>query len=134
MIQIVKIEGVDYLIVTPSKSFMNSSMITSVLKSGRKIGVNLQTGMMVILKPRQEKVCIFEYDGNAREVASDRQVGLLQIEDLLETLSRTRNDLSKCEIKFYIKEGEKFAYLTTLIDNNQREFLRQVSYAYSEVL
>jgi hypothetical protein len=134
MTQIVKIEGVDHLIVTPSKPFMNSSMITSVLKSGRQIGVNLQTGMMVIVKPRPEKVCIFEYDGNARKVASDRQVGLIQIEDLLETLSRTLGDLSKCEIKFYIKEGERLVYLTTLIDNNQREFLRQVSYAYSKVL
>lgn len=133
MTKIVKIEGVDHMIVTPSKPFMNSSMITSVLKSGRQIGVNLQTGMMVIVKPSPEKVCIFEYDGSTRKLSNDRQVGLLQIDDSLEALSHTLDDLSKHEIKFYIKEGEKLVYLTTLI-NNKREFLRQISYAYSKVL
>lgn len=135
MSQIVKINGVDHMIVQPSRPFMNSSMITNVLASGRKLGVNLSTGALVIVTPKPEKVFIFEYDGSKRKIASDRQVGLLQIEDQLDTLTKTLgNRVAKCDIKFYIKEDNKIVFLTSLIDNQQGEFLRQVGYAYSKFI
>jgi hypothetical protein len=52
--EIVKIKGVDHMVVTPVKSLFHSSMVHDVIVRGRKFVVNLETnGLTIYLPPSQ---------------------------------------------------------------------------------
>lgn len=128
MSRIVRVDGVDHIIVTPSAAFDNSKMIASVLKSGRKLAVNLQTGVLVIIREPVKRSCILDIGGVKVQLANDREVALLQIDDHVSRAAK------RLPVTFFIEQGPRFLYLTTLENNDKDEFLRQVSYAYRKFI
>ena len=135
MAKVVTINGEQHIVANPSTPFRNSSMIQSVLHSGRHIAVNLRTGEMIIYKMPPEKFCHLEVDNLKFVIAKDRDVALLQIEDQIDKyLGQKGNNLKKANVRFYITSEDNVVFLTSLNLGEFKEFMRQVSYAYRRFL
>lgn len=55
MNKFVEVDGKVFMIVTPVKKLFHSTLVHSVITSGRKFAVNMNTGELTILTPKDDK-------------------------------------------------------------------------------
>ena len=121
MTRIVTIKGVPHIAVTVSEPLMRSKLISDVLADGAMLVVNPQDGVLRIHRPVTLTHSLI-YGGKTKTLAPDSEVGMLQVEDHLSAGVR--------HCYFTIERNGVEIYRTTLLDNDTREFLRQIAYAY----
>ena len=125
MSEIIVLNGVDHMVVTPSKQMHNSGLIKDVIRTGGLFVVNLQTGDLGIYRPKVKEYVLEFCNGQGVKLAGDAQVGLLQIQDYF--------NAGNYAIKaFVIRQGEEEIFRTTH-RSSIREFMRQVTYAWANV-
>lgn len=121
MTRIVTIKGVPHIAVTVSAPLMNSKLISDVLADGALLVVNPSDGVLRIHRPVKFTHALI-VGGIIKTLSSDSEVGMLQVEDQLGAGVRS--------CFFTIERNGVEIYRTTLLDNDTKEFLRQVAYAY----
>ena len=121
MTRIVTIKGIPHIAVTVSAPLMNSKLISDVLADGALLVVNPNDGVLRIHRPvKMEYFLIIVND--KKKLSPDGEVGMLQIEDYIAAGMR--------HAFFTIERNGVEVYRTTLLDNDTKEFMRQVAYAY----
>ena len=122
-----KINGVQHIVVNPLNPFPNSSIVKSVIKNNREIVVNMVTGDMFIYTPNLQKISIECGTANLT-LSLEIEVAEIQIDDFLINMQDPKQ-----ETRFLISDNKGLVFVTSL-RRNRVEFLRQIRYAYKNIV